>query len=307
MISSLKELVSPLTEAAFFELLRARSFTFQRSSRNDRFQHLLNWNALRDIIENGIFPPSELRVTNKTEPVAPLFYLQNGKVSAEKLAKLLRQGASLIVVPIDPYLPAVDALCADIRARTNEKIKAGAIVTTGDTGALKYHFDTNDLIIIQLEGSKRWRIYGPPVANPLKKDDSLEPHGIPIFDDVMRPGDFLFLPAGYCHHCDNGPDLSLHLGIFFEPPTGYQTVADATKALLPQLIEEEIFRIPLTRLGDATNRIALEAAIKSRLIEKLGQIFLFEPPFKNADTTNGPLTPGHKLGRKRARPKKPQD
>jgi ribosomal protein L16 Arg81 hydroxylase len=168
-------------------------------------------------------------------------------------------------------LPTLDALCSDIRARTAEKIKVGAIVTTGDSGALKYHYDKEDLILIQLEGSKRWRIYSPPVANPLRNMDVseiLEPKGHPIFDDIMRPGDFLFIPAGYCHHCDNGPDLSLHLGFFFAPPTGYHTVMD----LLPELIEEEIFRVPLTRVGDAAERTALEEAIKSRLLAKLGQI-----------------------------------
>jgi ribosomal protein L16 Arg81 hydroxylase len=267
MISSLKELVSPLTEAAFLELLCARSLAFRRCPRRDRFQGLLDWNTLRATIENGTFPPTKLRVTSKTEDVLPLFYLENGRVKAEHLAKLLRQGASLIVEPLDPYLPALDILCSDIRARTAEKIRVGAIVTTGNSGALKYHFDTDDLIIIQLEGSKRWKIYSPPVVNPLKKE-LLIPQGTPIFDDVMRPGDFLFLPAGYCHQCDNGPDLSLHLGIFFEPPTGYRIV----KNLLPQLIEDEIFRIPLTRLSDAASRTALEAAIKSRLIEKFAKI-----------------------------------
>jgi ribosomal protein L16 Arg81 hydroxylase len=277
MISSLPELISPLTEAAFLDLLRGRSFAFQRGSRKDRFQSLLNWNALRDVIESGAFPPLKLGVTNKTKPVAPIFYLQNGKVNAEKLAKLLRQGASLIVEPLDPYFPTLDVLCSDIRARTAENIKAGAIVTTGDSGALKYHFDPQDLIIVQVEGSKRWRIYDPPVANLLKKDKSLEPRETPIFDDILRPGDLLFLPAGYCHHCDNGPDLSLHLGIFFEPPTGYHAVTDAVKALLPQLIEEEIFRIPLTRLGDSVNRAALESKIKLRLLEKIEQIFYSNP------------------------------
>jgi ribosomal protein L16 Arg81 hydroxylase len=272
MISSLQELVSPLAEADFLDLLRARSFTFRRGSRTDRFQTLLSWNMLRDIIEGGVFPAEKLRVTSKTEDIPPIFYLENGKVNAGNLAKLLRQGASLIAVPLDPYIPALNVLCSDIRTRTAENIKAGAIATTGDGGALKYHFDSHDLIIIQLEGNKHWKIYGPPVANLFKKDETLRPQGSLIFDDLMRPGDFLFLPAGHCHHCDNGPDLSLHLGIFFEPPTGYDTV----RALLPQLIEEEIFRAPLTRLGDAANRTALEAAIKSRLLEKIGQMLSSE-------------------------------
>jgi hypothetical protein len=56
------------------------------------------------------------------------------------------------------------------------------------------------------------------------------------------------------------------------PPTGWHAV----KALLPQLLGEEMFRVPLTRFGCTAERAAHEAALKTRLIEKIGQMSVSE-------------------------------
>jgi len=264
---SLQKVVAPLEQAEFLDHLRTRSMTFRRSPGNAPFKGVLDWAALRKMIDLGTIPLSSLRVHVRAEPVPELFYVEDGKISASKLAILLESGASVIAVPLQPHFPALDELCADIGASTGETIKIGAIVSTGADGALRLHYDESDLIIIQVEGCKRWRIFGSPVTNPAsEKPQAVRPEGTPpVFDEVLRPGDFLFLPAGYWHQCDNGPELSLHVGIFFSAPTGY----DMTLDLLRQVSEEDMFRVPLTRLGDPAARARTEAAIKDSLIEKI--------------------------------------
>jgi len=273
MSSSLRDLIAPLDESGFRDLLRARSLMFRRSTGETRFSGLLDWDVLRGVIESGAFPCEKLRVTSKGLSVLPRIYVEMGKVNAVNLAKLLDRGASLIAEPLDAYVPALDTLCKDIRVRIAEKIYAGAIATTGSGGAIKLHYDPEDLIILHLEGSKRWKIHGPPVAAPVGgMPEQPPPQGEPLFDEILRPGDFLFVPAGYWHHCENGPGRSLHVGIFIEPPTGWHAV----KGLLPQILAEEIVRVPLTRFDDAAQRAAHEAALKAHLIEKIQQTSVSE-------------------------------
>ncbi len=270
MSLSLQEVVAPLEKNEFLDLLRTRSMTFRRSSGSTPFKGVLDWTALRKMIDLGEIPLSSLRVHVRAEPVPELFYVEDGRISASKLAKLLESGASVIAVPLQPHVPALDELCADIGASTGETIKIGAIVSTGNDGALKLHYDEDDLIILQVEGSKRWRIFGSPVTNPISPTpQTVRPEGTPpVFDEVLRPGDFLFVPAGHWHQCDNGPELSLHVGIFFSAPTGY----DMTLDLLRQISEEDMFRVPLTRLGGSTARARIEAEIKDTLIERIKRI-----------------------------------
>ncbi|HET7085472.1 MAG TPA: cupin domain-containing protein [Rhizomicrobium sp.] len=280
LASTLAELVAPLPQERFLSLLRERKLTFLRGTDPDRYKPFLDWAELLKLIERGEHPRglTDFRIAKESITVPWDRWLTRDqsdntiKVDVEKLNAFLAAGYSLIVTPINPYVPSLAALCDNISAELSEFIKVGVIVTGGAGGAFKLHYDPEDLIILQVEGTKRWQIYGPAVSNPgvgLPKP-SPPPETSPIFDEVLQPGDFLFLPAGSWHHCENGPDRSLHLGIFFMPPTCW----DALKTIILQLLSEERFRTPLTRLGRGAELASLEADIKYRLIERISQLKL---------------------------------
>lgn len=278
--STLEELVAPLSEAEFLQLLRARKLTLLRGARADRYRPLLNWDTLLGMIERGEHPKSltQFKLARESVMVPPERWLKAGapgegnKVDAAKIAAYMAHGFSLIVTPIETHVPHLAALCDHLRARLHEQIKVGVIVTTGRAGAFTLHYDPEDLIILQVEGSKRWKIYGPAVPNPVigMPPPAPPPEDAPVFDEVLQAGDFLFVPGGNWHHCESGPGRSLHLGIFFEPPTAWHAI----KAFTQQLVGDDMFRTPLTRLDDAADLARLEAELKSRAIEKINGLEL---------------------------------
>jgi ribosomal protein L16 Arg81 hydroxylase len=270
-IVSLEELVAPLTEKEFLALLRHRKLTLLRGTNADRYSTLLNWDALKRIIECSKYSDNEFCVTKGQMAINPIFYLKDGKVDAAKVESMLAQGASIIMTHVEQKVPSLATLCDNIKSHLSEKITAGVIVTTGAGGALNLHYDPEDIIILQVEGTKRWQIYSPAVANPVKGlPEPLPPKSAPIFDEFLQPGDFLFVPSGNWHQCENGPGRSLHLGIFFVPPNGYHAV----KTITSQLLCEEMFRVPLTRLDSPSERAKLEANLIDRLNEKISELKL---------------------------------
>jgi hypothetical protein len=215
------DLIAPLTPTDISALWRSRTLKFQPRAGENRFAALFDWKALWRLIEDDILPPQECRITYGRCFVPPLFYADANKFNPERLARLFEQGSSMIVVRLQTFVPALAALLRDAVTDGLPIVQVGAIVTTGVGGALKPHYDSGDLIILQVEGSKRWRIYGPRVLKPGKKQGTNEPPQTPpILDTILRPGDFLYMPAGYWHLCDNGPDRSLHLGLFLRRPKG---------------------------------------------------------------------------------------
>jgi hypothetical protein len=62
------------------------------------------------------------------------------------------------------------------------------------------------------------------------------------------------------------------VAILIKPPTAWHAI----KALLPELLGEEIFRTRLTRFGTAAEKAAHETALKKRLIEKIQQMSVSE-------------------------------
>jgi ribosomal protein L16 Arg81 hydroxylase len=280
--ATLESLIAPLTEADFRALLRERKLTLLHGAGSARYAHLMSWKTLQGMIERGEHPRglADFRVAKESVTVPADRWLTKSKtggahkVDLEKLEELLSQGFSLIITPIERHAPPLAALCDDIERRLPEQVKIGLIVTLGTDGAFKLHYDPEDLIILQLEGTKRWRIYGPPVSNPVIGMAKPVPPAEtkPIFDEVLRPGDFLFVPAGNWHHCQNGPGRSLHLGIFFIPPTGWYAV----NTLTSQLLSEELFRTPLSRFESDAKLTALETVLKERAIEKIRRLKLSE-------------------------------
>jgi len=272
---TLADLVSPLTETEFLALLRRRDFAY-RPANGSCEAPLLSWQALRRMIEAGNHPkePDDIRVTRESVIAPPERWMTDGKVDVRKLDGFLAKGFSIVMINIEPHVPALAAICDEIRSRLHERTFVGVVVTSGAAnGAFRVHYDPEDLLILQVEGTKRWQFFGPAVANPVRgmpKEEPPKPE--PVFDEVLEPGDLLFVPAGKWHHCESGLSTSVHLGIFFQPPTGWHAV----NALVRPLISEEMFRTPLTRLGDAAALAAMEAEVKNRLIEKIGALKLSE-------------------------------
>jgi hypothetical protein len=85
--------------------------------------------------------------------------------------------------------------------------------------------------VLQVSGTKRWRIYEPVVELPLSHQrwsPALGDPGPPYLDLTLRPGDTLYLPRGWPHEAVTDRADSLHVTVGLHPPTRL----DALKAAL---------------------------------------------------------------------------
>ncbi|XP_043087712.1 ribosomal oxygenase 2 [Puntigrus tetrazona] len=87
-------------------------------------------------------------------------------------------------------------------------------ITPEASQGLPPHYDDVEVLILQLEGQKHWRLYQPTV--PLAREYSLEPEeriGSPTHDFILQPGDLLYFPRGTIHQADTpaGVKRSIHL------------------------------------------------------------------------------------------------
>ncbi len=135
-----------------------------------------------------------------------------GRVQPQALERLTRQGASVVHNELHRLVPDLWDLAADAGRHFREQVSIGLIVSFGSRSAFKRHFDPEDLIIVQLEGSKDWRFYGEPVGgSALLRAPGELPTEISA-SLTMHPGDLLYVPAGQAHDCTSH-GYSMHLGL----------------------------------------------------------------------------------------------
>src|SRR5262249_7901792 len=110
MISTLQDLIAPLTEAEFLVYFRERTVAFVRTSKPHRFETLLDWGDLNYLIDSGAYPIEELHM-RASMPIPTNIYSNQGRLDRSVFSSLMDRGAGLIFNRLDKYAPGLFGLC----------------------------------------------------------------------------------------------------------------------------------------------------------------------------------------------------
>jgi ribosomal protein L16 Arg81 hydroxylase len=89
-------------------------------------------------------------------------------------------------------------------------------LTPARSQGAKYHYDTHDVFVLQITGSKHWTMYGTPLELPLNNQDfdsKIHERGVPVMDFELEPGDVAYIPRGVVHEARSSETLSLHITV----------------------------------------------------------------------------------------------
>jgi len=179
------------------------------------------------------------------------------------------------------------------------------------------HTDRQDVLVVQMEGAKRWRVFRPPTdgnvnptADPFargKGDDSLPLHTLLegkegrlgtelLMDVITREGDILFIPAGFPHTTDTVEetedtadyDTSIHLTFNIDTHvwnlnnlsvrnTAIRRSGKTDTLAPPKLFNEEVTNLYVGKVNQLPNNM------RSQLIDALPLKFLDMSPNDNSD------------------------
>ena len=131
-------------------------------------------------------------------------------------------GCSIIVNHAERACGGIAALCVGLRGALPHAF--GNLYLTPPLGqAVDAHADDRDVLVLQLVGTKHWKVYtSPPVPFPMS-DEQVGKAGraVPesatssgVTEHVLGPGDVLYIPRGHVHEaCTSAAAPSLHLTI----------------------------------------------------------------------------------------------
>jgi hypothetical protein len=198
-------------------------------------------------------------------------YLEDGgdRVDLPRLLARHDDGASLVVSQFHEVHPPLARFCRGLEKAFLHGVQANIYLTPPGAQGFRVHFDTHDVLVLQVAGRKAWRVWdaipypAPTRHTPWHNNAAPEgdPHAL-----LMAPGDALYLPRGVLHEAmvQEGADPSLHITIgFMEPAIGemLRDVLGALEAELPALRAA----IPTWRLAEPDGVAVLRARLADAL------------------------------------------
>ncbi len=262
-------LLSPYTTSQFFAENWTEIALFIPGKSQDKFAGLFGWNQLNHLLNYHFIPYPNLRFSLDGEslPATP----------SHQWLERLHQGATLIIDSVHERVPELEKLVADVRQQTGYRSQINLYCSPSDQQGFNCHYDTHDVLILQIEGEKDWFVFPETVPFPvtgMRSKDQIPPDVPPYLECTLQPGDLLYIPRGHWHYAiassnpsrdDYSPSLHLTLGI------DCQTGLDLMKWLGKELQENTQWRasLPVIPSGDRTAVQPYLEQLRDRLVEFL--------------------------------------
>ncbi|MFS0694177.1 JmjC domain-containing protein [Streptomyces nitrosporeus] len=238
---------------------------------------VITWGDLNEIVARHRLEPPRLRLSTGGETV-PLDTYSVREVTRRRtvwnrlhpapLHAELAAGASLVVDAIDELHPGVEALATELEAHLRTRVQVNLYASWTSREGFGVHWDDHDVVVVQVDGSKRWKLYGPTRTAPLHRDTTAPepPPEDPVAEFVLTPGDMLYLPRGWWHSVSASEgERSLHLTCGLSVDTG----ADLIVWLSEVLRDHEIVRADLPRFRSAKEQMNTASELRDLLVREL--------------------------------------
>jgi hypothetical protein len=141
-------------------------------------------------------------------------------IEPNRVLEAYDEGASLVLQGLQHSDPAMARLSTNLALELDQPVQLNAYLSPAAARGLDLHFDYHDVIVVQLSGTKAWRIWAPLVRSllPQKRGPGIakpgwDEVGEPVIDVVVQPGDALVIPRGHPHAASTIDDESAHLTI----------------------------------------------------------------------------------------------
>ncbi len=159
------------------------------------------------------------------------------QVRDEDVLRLFSEGSTIVLQGLHRTWRPVNDLAARLAAELGHPVQVNAYITPPQSQGFAPHYDTHDVFVLQIAGTKQWTVHEPVTALPTAPWDTVadqvahQARKTPVIATTMRPGDCLYLPRGFIHSAAALAQTSVHLTFGVHAITE----ADIVAAILAQV------------------------------------------------------------------------
>lgn len=247
-MSALAELIAPDDVATF------RRDVWQRRAHHwggaaDRFSSWWSTAALEVAVTSPAAVYPDIALARPDQGWPPSRYTSGGKrIDLAGLRAGVADGATVVAAGLQRRVPHLTERARTLAAELGVRVQINAYRSPAGAAGFAPHWDVHDVFVVQLEGAKRWRLYGTPLPLPLRSQrakDHLDDPGRPRSEWLVTAGDALYVPRGVVHDAIATDAPSLHLTIGLVPTrVGEVAVEAVAGAMLEDVAAREAVCLP---------------------------------------------------------------
>jgi ribosomal protein L16 Arg81 hydroxylase len=244
-IMDFSRIIAPYDETTFFSSYWERAPLHIAKGAANPDGGLLTLEAMNKLLSEVVFRVDECKVARDGGIVpASVYAAEPGMrvmersivdyVDTTKLLALFEQGATLVFAQLNHKHLPLQLLKAGLERHLSAGVVTNVFLSNRSSQGFSLHYDSHDVFVLQLHGSKIWRLHDSPIDLPSKS----QPFGRtpvrpgPLASEVhLRAGDVLYVPRGYFHEARTTDDISLHVTLGVHPYLWMDYIGDLLQQL----------------------------------------------------------------------------
>jgi hypothetical protein len=207
--------IDPMSADEFQSRYYERAVCHIRRDNPSYFSELLTIDHLDRVLTTGLAKHPEISLVQNEKTIRSNEYADSDNcVDPVRATRLFRQGATIIFTHLHQRLPSLGRLCEALERRFSSRMQTNIYLTPPSAQGFAPHWDTHDVFILQVAGTKRWSIYDTKIPLPLRGqhfDRTVHEPGPVSMEFDLEPGDVCYIPRGAIHSAVSSNDTSLHI------------------------------------------------------------------------------------------------
>ena len=214
----LSYLISPISKTEFFKTYHEKEALLSKHNDANRFHGLLSIDRIDELIASTELPPSSLDMVRKEPPIERSYYtFKNGNIDRGAVIRHYQEGATIILPQLHLADEILAKFCRSLESVFSSHVQTNIYLTPGSSQGFNTHFDDHDVFVIQLSGTKKWRLYQKPIDNPYRGESFNTKDykaGELQKEFELKEGECVYIPRGLMHDAISvGEKASLHITV----------------------------------------------------------------------------------------------
>jgi mannose-6-phosphate isomerase-like protein (cupin superfamily) len=235
---SFEWLIEPITPTTFFSEFYEQKPLLVERRHPSKWASLLSIEAVDHYLSTSTPCRPDVFLVDAARDIKPEDYAfaasdPPGRIDLPRAYQLFEAGATISLSQLHERMAPLARLCRAAEKTFSGHFQTNIYLSPPNAQGFKTHFDSHDVFVLQVSGSKQWTLYDTEIVLPLRGqafDPEKHAAGPPTREFTLQAGDLFYCPRGLYHSARSTDETSLHITLGLIGKTWADVMMEAVTA-----------------------------------------------------------------------------